>query len=1206
MSISHLSKNQKTPQTDIAMIIDLLKFEVFYQRKQRALIGLSIIFLLYGLMIGKQNFAPANVNFNSAHQISYYTSFMSLGTVFIIMFFAISGLLRDLRYKMDSIIFTTSITKFQFFVSRFVGVFLFGLLTFFPFFIGFLIGTQSPGLDPDRLSDFNLMAYLWPWVIFILPNTFIVSAILFSVALLTKNNIATYLGATSIYVLYIVCSIVLNSPLIAQSIPPTESGMMIAALLDPFGIAAFFQQTQFWTPFEKNTELLSLSGFLLQNRLIWMLFGFGILALSYKFFSFKMVNQRLKKEKKAVRTKVCKTAYRPIDINLNAKGRRLAFTSLIESDMRATFKSLPFWAIILAWLFIVVSEFVSRIQGGGEYHDSLYATSNILINNFLQPLEIFALLLIVFYSGELANRSRDYKFEGILDVTPVSNIALFLSKWVSLLLLPIILISSAILMSVVFQISTGFYEFNWPLYASLYYNNGAPFVLYSLFALFLQSIIPNKYLGMGLTVLAIALLNFAGPSIGIQHPLLRLGFIPLPSYTEMNGFAQNTKAFYHLTMYWFSLGGVLALISFRILKRGANSDFRSQVQKFTSSWRKSQLTAISVFGVLFLSSGSLIYYNTNVLSEYRSIDDYLNTQERYERKFKQFHGLATLNRIALKTELDLYPNEQSYDLRANEILKNESSKSISEMLVQEKEQMAKIQIEGANLVEYDSLTGTYLFEFKQPIQPEEEVEMTYEINKRIKGYEVNNSVVKNGTYLSFNAFYPSFGYNVGSEIANNFEREKRGLPKKKREASIEGHLEVYGNKLDRASFETVISTEANQTAVSSGNLINQWTADNRNYFHYKTTLAILPAIGYFSADFAIKKDEHNGVSIEQYYHPSHSYNIDRITESTELTLDYCIENFGVYPFDYIRIAEVPAHWSFGGYAHPGLISMVEDRLYLADIRDPNGFDIVAKRTIHEVAHQWWGHILSPNRGEGASFFVEGLAKYTEAIIMEKRYGKGSVWNLAENANRRYFQGRSFASEPEPPIYKQLGESYIGYGKNLTVMLALTDLIGEEAVNQVLKTITDRQRADYDYSVNTLVLLDELYKVTPNQYHALIDDWFKKVITYDLSVEEAEYQQLESGKYEVSLTINAKRFHTQENGASEPITMDEPISIGLFTASPENVSNEESIIYLAPHQVNQAQMQFKLIVDQLPTHVAIDPFGTRSDENLFDNTIRLLK
>ena len=38
--------------------------------------------------------------------------------------------------------------------------------------------------------------------------------------------------------------------------------------------------------------------------------------------------------------------------------------------------------------------------------------------------------------------------------------------------------------------------------------------------------------------------------------------------------------------------------------------------------------------------------------------------------------------------------------------------------------------------------------------------------------------------------------------------------------------------------------------------------------------------------------------------------------------------------------------------------------------------------------------------------------------------------------------------------------------------------------------------------NSVEFLDELYKVTPPEHHILIDDWFKKVITYDLSAEDS--------------------------------------------------------------------------------------------------------
>ena len=67
--------------------------------------------------------------------------------------------------------------------------------------------------------------------------------------------------------------------------------------------------------------------------------------------------------------------------------------------------------------------------------------------------------------------------------------------------------------------------------------------------------------------------------------------------------------------------------------------------------------------------------------------------------------------------------------------------------------------------------------------------------------------------------------------------------------------------------------------------------------------------------------------------------------------------------------------------------MTEDRNYLVDLRNPNDFDLVAKRTIHEVAHQWFGHVLAPKSIEGGSLFVEGFAKYIEGRVMEKMYGK---------------------------------------------------------------------------------------------------------------------------------------------------------------------------------------------------------------------------
>ena len=113
-----------------------------------------------------------------------------------------------------------------------------------------------------------------------------------------------------------------------------------------------------------------------------------------------------------------------------------------------------------------------------------------------------------------------------------------------------------------------------------------------------------------------------------------------------------------------------------------------------------------------------------------------------------------------------------------------------------------------------------------------------------------------------------------------------------------------------------------------------------------------------------------------------------------------------------------------------------------------------------------------------------------------------------------------------------------------------------------------------------------------------------MITYNLSVKNAAVTALKNGKYKVDIEIAARRFNTLKNGESEPVSIDEPIMIGAFSKHPKEVAQEQSILYLKSHIVSDDNLHFSIIVDQVPTYVAIDPYGTRSDENLFDNTMEL--
>jgi hypothetical protein len=144
------------------------------------------------------------------------------------------------------------------------------LLVFTPFLIGYALAVTFSDLDPERVGAFHLTSYVRAWLLIVVPNILVCSALAFATSTLCKSNLATYVSAIFIYMLYMISSMFLNSPLMAQSVPASAEGMDLAALADPFGIAAFFEQTQFWTPFQKNTQFLSFSGLYMWNRVLWV------------------------------------------------------------------------------------------------------------------------------------------------------------------------------------------------------------------------------------------------------------------------------------------------------------------------------------------------------------------------------------------------------------------------------------------------------------------------------------------------------------------------------------------------------------------------------------------------------------------------------------------------------------------------------------------------------------------------------------------------------------------------------------------------------------------------------------------------------------------------------------------------------------------------------------------------------------------------
>ena len=1180
--------------------IKLLQFEWKYHSKQRSFIVFLVLFILFGILAitSEFQFLEISTMFNDAYNLSLLSGIISLGALFPCLFLCVNGLLRDQNYKSEEIIFSTGLTKNNFFISRFLVVFSITLLISSLSVFGVFIGTLLSGSNPETIHIFTFSHYLWTWLTIVAPNTFIITALLFSATLLSKRAIITYIIGVVIIGFYWFSAVTINSPLIGGSSLSSPEIVSTAALTDLFGLAPFFEQTQFLTPVEKNDYLVSFSGHFLWNRILWITIASIVLLITYKLFSFRKINSKSKKEVSIKKNTDDLQTYLPVKTITNStKIKLLTFWSLIKIDSKSTLKSIPFLTLIIIWFALLLFSF-NYATNGIEVYGSRYPTTDLLLGLIIEILPVFGLLLVLFYSGELVWKTRSHKFNEIIDASPVPNTVFFSSKLVTLILIPMILIVVAILTVIVFQSINSYFDFNIPLYLSMFYYGGIQLMLYAVFCLFIQSTLPNKYLGMVISGLIIFLFGPLSKNIGLEHPLLLFNNIPsmTRAYSDFTGYGQYIPKFNWIVVYWSLFSGILILLSYKFWKRGISTNSKK------SNWYFKEKVSIGVLLIMFSTVGAYIFYNINIVNEYITEDEAYDFNEHYERAYKKYDTLTVPKLVSVTTKMDIFTNKNTYSVIAESVMENSSTKPMNEIFVTAKTPLSSLQIENSSQVFHDSILDTYLFQLKTPLLPNQRLKMNYRLNKVSTTFNIDNSIAKNGSYIKSADFSPFLGYVNQYEISNPFERERRGLPAQENAIIDDGHLSTHSKfNYEIIDFETTISTDNSQIAFSSGALIKQWKTKGRNYYQYKSAGKIDHLIAYFSAKYQVEKALHKGVNIELYYLPEHYRNVEEMIKVTKATIDYCTDNFGAYPHKYLRIGEVSVFAGSNGQAMPGVIS-INEKIFKKSIEKPESFNVIARVLIHEISHQWWGFILTPKLIEGSKFISESFAKYSETVILEKLYGKVMVNRLSEYTLRKYFTGRSRALKAESPLYLTAQEQYLAYSKGAIILNAIRELIGETALNKALENLISKH--NMDATATSLSFLEELYQVTSKENHILIDDWIKRVITYDLSIKTATYKKLKNNTYEVKVIVAVQRYLTNENGKEDKISINELISIALYNNHPKDFIENETL-YLKSHLINDEEIEFNCVVNEIPKYISIDPYYTRLDRTISDNVKLIL-
>lgn len=1202
------------------MLNALFQFEWRYHIHQKSfLFGFSIFLVLGFVLPIAQAGMDTRVFINAPYNIAWQLGLSSLGAGFVLAVIASNGMLRDVTHNTVQLVYTTPVKKGHMLFSRIAGVFVASFLIFAAAPLGMLASAFIANVPATTLAPINPLDYLWVFGVLVLPSMFFLGAILVTVALATRSQLATLIAALVLFIGYFIGATYAGSPIMANAVPASPDVIRMAALLDPYGLSAFFEQTKHWSIDDRNTRQIALEGVFLHNRLLWTLISAGVLALLYRFFSLKLL-QSGRKPRRKEKTVLVDTAdtgaqsgprisYSHISPVGQHRPQLGAFWATLKLETRLIIYSLPFVALTLLWIIASGGELIAILSTSPFSTPVMPTTAALLERIQYDVLPRLSALAIIFYSGEIMWRERALKVDAFTSSSPTGNIAFFASKFLALCTIPVIMITLAIVLSVLIQLGLGYSDIEPLLYLSVYYYGGLPLFIVAALALFCQSVTPNRYLGMALCAVIYFLPSGTiGAALGIEHPMFAFAQGASLSYSDMSGYNKDAFSWATYMVYWCALAGLLAWVAWKLWPRGSEGlTVRRRIRSLAGNIAKVDAVIVGSLLTIFIVSGSFIFHQTNIEGNYRGSDVALAGRANYETLYKRYAGIAQPEITDVSNHIDIYPDEKRIVIDGNYVLTNKTSENISDVLVYLDADLdiSSLAMDGASLFESNETLGQYIFRLQQPLAPGSKVGLQYAFALQQNGFKQmpgTINLVENGTLVQTMPIMPMIGYMYHREIRGTRARQKFDLPELPLMPVLELALQASNGPLKRnielVNSETILSTSLDQKAVTVGKMIRSWEQDGRRYFHYKTEKPINNVTPFVSARYEVKRSQHKAIDFNIFYSPSKMTNIDGIEQALHDSIDYYTLNFGPYPATMLNIVQASAQTGVNGYAAPGLILMAENTVFNFDVANRDILvDHTYRVTAHEVAHQWWAHQLTPADGsvyEGSMTLVETLARYSELMMLEHKYGPEITRRWVDYENGRYLAGRASESQREVPLYRVGSQRYIMYSKGALAMYAIRQQIGEQAVNKALRSlITDY--ADYDLAATSLDLVNALYNVAEPADHVFIDNWFKRIIHYDLAIYTADVTQQQDGVYRLDLPITASRNEVDETGTETPLLFDHPVEIAVSFEAGETIYSKQLIA---------GENIISLDLDTKPVSVSLDPAYKLIDVNRSNNTTRL--
>lgn len=1205
------------------MLAKIFNFELRYRIGRPATWGYFGILFLFGFLNAIYGSTPGSEKAFANSPVALGRMIITISIFGTFLASAVMGmpLYRDIEHKVKDYFFTYPIDEKQYVLGRFLGSFVILMLISLGFHFGCILGfAVGPFLgleEADRFGPFNLMAYLKPTVFYMWPNLLFTGAIFFALVAFTKRAFATYLACVVLFLAYLV-TLTLTSDL---------DNKQLVDMLDPFALTTYFNHTQYFTPVEQNTLIPTLEGNLLYNRLIWMSVGlvaFFIVFFGFSFQRFMAVSQKKKKQLVDTAAAVVSKSLGQLPVSQKLFSGGSYFRQMLSLG-RLEFRNIirdPYFLAIT--LFGVLFLFFDGFFGNTTYGTPALPTTYYMLEAKEANFGLIVFILIVFYTGEVVHRDKSMKFNQIMDALPMPNWVMYGSKFLALVLMCLMLVTMPLISGIFNQVIQGYTDFQIPMYLTdLYILTFPGYILMAMIAFFIHIMVNKKFLGHAVAIGVWVAIFLAALITEYDFNMVFFGSTPSYRISDMNGFGHFLGPVSIFNGYWLSLGFVLLLVGLLFWNRGTESAF-SVRRKVAKQNLNPTISLLSLGGIAaFVGLGSFIFYNTAVLNPYDSSKKTEKLQADYEEKFRKYISMYHPKIVDVFVESDIFPYERKVRAKGRFLMVNRTHKAIDSMYFNMPSKVTHAEIsswtfDGQPMTSLweDEVFDIQMFKLPRTLMPGDTVVQEIDLTMQYKGFVnegFNREVVYNGTFFN-GGIFPSMGYETSRELSSTLLRKKYDLPIRDyalpHQRDLEGlHTLLFNDDADYVTFEAIVSTVPDQLAIAPGYLQREWEENGRKYYHYKMDSKMDMFYNFVSADYAVHEDtwtnpDGSKGNIEIYYHPTHTFNLDRFTDGVKRSMEYYNANFTPYQYKQMRILEFPRYASFA-QSFPNTVPYSESFGWVGDFSDPEDTDYAFYVTAHEVAHQWWGHQITPSCTRGANQISESMAEYSALMVLKKEYGEEVMQKFLRYSLDRYLRGRANENKFEKTLLDNDDQSYVWYQKGSLVLCALQDYVSEDSLNQVFKTFLEDAGFREAPFANTIEWYEHIKNAVPDSIQYFVEDNFENIVIYENKTEEVKSKKISDTEYEVTLKVTSKKvYYDGEGNELKQGDQANLIEIGIFKedGQDDRGMEEKQPLYLKKHWLKPGEHTLTFTVTEKPVKAGIDPYTKLIDRIPEDNLI----